>query len=291
MFDSQKGMMDPKTGTIFVVNVVEADAKWVAAADTLWGTKVVNMYTTLRFIIEKVWLGGAFSAPVAMTDWVSGFQTEEYKRFTVGDYYDGAWKDLTGFVSPVFKENYPLLSQSVMNMHTGNRDADETTMMRLVNKNPFANKLQNFYTGADFVKTSVNPHGKQRQELSVCTNGKQFKPFVTKEDRICYYDNLDMRNYEFKQTEDKKAFGDLQAVLMSGEDNFLSSTALGVKSALDSSHSFQLPFVTTQFLCKGCDPSLFKNLKVDGKAFVPDKTLTHDFEMRLNPDTGFMTFL
>jgi len=110
MYNVKDGLMDPKTGTLFVTNIMKADPTWIAKADAHWGTSTSKMYTTLKLIIEKVWMQGIYSESIPTKTWTSGFQTDEYKAFTVGDYYLGAWKDLTGFVSPVFKENYPLLS-------------------------------------------------------------------------------------------------------------------------------------------------------------------------------------
>ena len=79
------------------------------------------MYETFRYIIENVWMSGAYSENIKMADWLNGYETSDYKNFDFGDYYRGAWKDLEGFISPVFKENYKLLTGSVLNMHTRNR--------------------------------------------------------------------------------------------------------------------------------------------------------------------------
>lgn len=122
IFAIKAGLMEPKYGTLFVRNMTIADPKWIIEANLEWGTPVQNMYQTFRYMIENVWMSSAFQDKIKMADWLSGYQTTDYTKFMDGDYYRGAWKDLDGFVSPVFKENFKLLTSSTINIHTGNRD-------------------------------------------------------------------------------------------------------------------------------------------------------------------------
>lgn len=294
IFDKENGFCGPKYGTILIKNIVGGDPKWLAKATLDWGSPVENMYETFRYMIENVWMSGAFQENIKTADWLSGFETTDYKNFGFGDYYRGAWKDLEGFVSPVFKENYPLLTESELNIHTGNRTPLQASMMRLVNNSPFANRLKNLYTGEAFNKTSVNPWGEDRKDLGACTNGHQFRPFIYGGLSVCIYDPLTIRNDVYKPTKKHGNLGDLEVTIYDGEDNFLQNSHYGFKGLVDSGVSYQLDYVTALKGGKGLDASLFENLQVDGKPYAQLKasgppSTSSDFYVEVNPDTGFVT--
>jgi hypothetical protein len=150
IYDHESGLVDPKTGTLFVVNATSPDDAWILLSNTYWGTNVIAMYDTYRYMIQESWMNGIFTDKVSAHDWLFGYETPQYANFTVGNYYTGAWKDLKGLVSPVFMENYPRLRNTTLNIHTGNRNPAEATMMREVNNNPFANRMYELYDGSKF---------------------------------------------------------------------------------------------------------------------------------------------
>lgn len=244
MFDTENGLLNAREGTKFVAMLIERDPAKIQAATIAWLTPVAPMYDTLRYMIQASWMGGIFKENISMADWTNGLETTEYERFTSGDYYSGAWKDLQGFVSPVFREKYPELTASLVNIHTGSRDADASTQMRLVNANPFANRMHSLYNGEDMVSVSVNPWGAQRVPLGSCTNGNQFKPFLTKDDKVCVHDPLAIRNFEYKWTDTKGKLGTLNTRLLDGSDNFKKSSHLGISGVIDAGASYGLQYVT-----------------------------------------------
>ena len=91
---------------------------------------------------------GGFTVTKDQNEWLHGYESDIFKKFTEGDFFTGADKDLDNKITPVFNYDKDFIKNTLMKMNTGALDIDKVARIVQVNDEPYLNIQKNIYNGS-----------------------------------------------------------------------------------------------------------------------------------------------
>eukprot|EP00347_Sterkiella_histriomuscorum_P017232 403350176 len=284
------GITTDEKATIMVINIT-AGNNISTYTDNLKIKNAQNFLTCLRYLVQNYLLGSPIIEKSA-NDWIKGYKADFINVVTAGDFFQGNDKDLTPQITPLMNEFNPSVTNQEMRIDTGALEQERISRVRQINLKPYLNIQQNIYNGTGYVQAPVNPWY-NRVSLNDMTNGLQYKPEIN-EGTLNQYDNVYMRNFVYKYSEDTTFQQNDQSILaktytekvFNNGPNKYSST--NPSNTIDIGPSFNLPVVASKQGGLNVDETLLKKIQLDGQDFLTTSVKSDTFKQIIEPFSGFL---